>query len=152
MLGALFLTQTVEAIDEALRTAGVDRGRPVAVIGAPRVGRALAARGYQILLVDPRPRSLKRGDGPRCYASLDELPIADAPLAGLVGVDAGSAVEWSALLGAWSRSLVDGGAMVLVDKVAATEVSRRALCGGLAEIQQRRAGRTVVTSGLVTRL
>jgi hypothetical protein len=152
VLGALFLTQTVEAIDDALRSAGVASGRPVAVIGSPRLGRALAARGHQIILIDARPGSLKRGDGLRCYGSPTALPIADGGLAGLVGVEAGSAEDWSALLAEWSRSLVDGGAMVLVDKVAATEVSRRALCGGLAEIQQRRAGRTVVTSGLITRI
>jgi len=46
----------------------------------------------------------------------------------------------------------DGGAIVLVDRGRAPDASRRALCGGLTELEQRRAGRVVVTSGLVTHL
>jgi hypothetical protein len=46
----------------------------------------------------------------------------------------------------------DGGAIVLVDRGRAPEASRRALCAGLSEIEQRHAGRVVVTSGLVSHL
>ena len=52
----------------------------------------------------------------------------------------------------WSRVTRDGGVLVFVDRGQAPEASRRALCGGLTEIQQRHAGRTIVTSGLVTHL
>jgi hypothetical protein len=34
----------------------------------------------------------------------------------------------------------------------AAEASRRALCSGLTEIEQRHVGRSIVTSGLVTHL
>jgi hypothetical protein len=42
--------------------------------------------------------------------------------------------------------------LVLVDRGRAAEASRRALCAGLTELEQRHAGRLVVTSGLVTHL
>ena len=51
---------------------------------------------------------------------------------------------------AWSRVVRDGGALVFVDHGHPHEASRRALCGGLCEIEQRRAGRAVITSGLVS--
>lgn len=131
MLSRLFVTQTVEAIDEALRSAGVGVGKGrVAVIGPPRVRRALAGRGHDVV----------------------SMPADDGSLAGVVGFGAGAREDWAALLADWSRGLGDGGALVLVDRAPAAEVSRRALCGGLAEIQQRRTGRTWVTSGLVTRI
>ena len=44
------------------------------------------------------------------------------------------------------------GRVVFVDRGHAPEASRRALCSGLTEIQQRHAGRSTVTSGLVTHL
>jgi hypothetical protein len=131
MLSLLFVTQTVEAIDEALRSAGVGAGKGrVAVIGPPRVKRALAGRGHEVV----------------------SLPAEEGSLAGVVGFGAGARADWEALLADWIRGLGDGGALVLVDRAKATELSRRALCGGLAEIQQRRSGRTWVTSGLVTRV
>jgi hypothetical protein len=40
--------------------------------------------------------------------------------------------------------------LIFVDRGHAPEASRRALCAGLTEIQQRHAGRVVITSGLVT--
>ena len=46
----------------------------------------------------------------------------------------------------------DGGAIVFVDRGHAPEASRRALSAGLCEIEQRHAGRVVVTSGIVTHL
>jgi hypothetical protein len=50
------------------------------------------------------------------------------------------------------RVVRDGGAIVFVDRGHAQEASRRALCAGLSELEQRRAGRSVITSGLVTHL
>ena len=45
-----------------------------------------------------------------------------------------------------------GGGLVLVDRAAAVELSRRALCAGLTALEQRVAGRWTVTSGVVSRL
>lgn len=56
------------------------------------------------------------------------------------------------MLAEWSRAVADGGLVVLVDRAPSIELSRRALCGGLAELQQRPAGRMTVTSGIVTEL
>ena len=146
MLSRLFVTPTALAIDEALRSAGVRAGAGrVAVIGPARVGRALAGRGHEVVQIVVRP-----GETPALTAT--EIAHADGGLAGVVGFGDGVRDDWSALLAGWARGLGDGGALVLVDRAPATELSRRALCGGLAEIQQRRAGRTWITSGLVTRV
>ena len=42
--------------------------------------------------------------------------------------------------------------LVFVDRSKAPEASRRALCAGLSEIEQRHAGRAIVTSGVVSHL
>jgi hypothetical protein len=42
--------------------------------------------------------------------------------------------------------------IAFVDRGHAPEASRRALCAGLSELEQRHAGRNVITSGLVTHL
>ncbi len=55
-------------------------------------------------------------------------------------------------LAAWSAVVRDGGAIVLLDRGRAMAASRCALCAGLSELEQRHAGRAVVTSGLVTHL
>ena len=57
---------------------------------------------------------------------------------------------WELTLRDWTRVVKDGGAIVFVDRGHAPEASRRALCGGLTELEQRHAGRVVITSGLVT--
>ena len=138
MLSRLFVTPTALAIDEALRSAGVRAGAGrVAVIGPARVGRALAGRGHEVVQIVVRP-----GETPALTAT--EIAHADGGLAGVVGFGAGVRDDWSALLAGWARRPAD--------RAPATELSRRALCGGLAEIQQRRAGRTWITSGLVTRV
>jgi hypothetical protein len=67
-------------------------------------------------------------------------------------VDVTSDDGWETALREWTRVVRDGGAIVLVDRGHAPEASRRALCGGLTEIEQRHAGRAVVTSGLVSHL
>jgi len=46
--------------------------------------------------------------------------------------------------------VADGGALILVDRGRPHDASRRALCAGLTEIEQRQAGRAVITSGLVS--
>jgi len=71
-------------------------------------------------------------------------------LEALRAIDLAVAPGWEEALRGWSRVVRDGGAIVFVDRGHAHEASRRALCGGLTEIEQRRAGRAVITSGVVS--
>jgi hypothetical protein len=70
----------------------------------------------------------------------------------VVGADITDDDAWSETLRTWTRAIRDGGTVVLIDKGHAAEASRRALCAGLTELEQRQAGRAVITSGLVTHL
>jgi len=151
LFDGLFFARTLAAVDAALDSAAVPPEPPVAVIGDLRLGRALAERGRRVVILDRdrrRLRRLKRGH--LVCASPDALPIADRTLSALIGLGVGARDDWQAILGEWSRTVGDGGVLVLVDRTPAAEMTRRALCAGLAEIEQRSAGRVVVTSGLVT--
>jgi hypothetical protein len=107
---------------------------------------------------------------PRALTDLSS--VADRTLAGVIAVDITTDDAWEAHLRDYKRVVRDGGAIVLVDRRSALpfgsaarsggagpfdrgrapEASRRALCGGLTELEQRHAGRVIVTSGLVTHL
>jgi hypothetical protein len=52
----------------------------------------------------------------------------------------------------WIGALREGGVIVLVESGSREEAMRRALCAGLVELEQRVAGRAVVTSGRTRRL
>ncbi len=149
MFGSLFIAQTVDAVAAALAASGCQG--PIAVIGHPRLARALAERDLRVVVISAKPRSLRRVSGHRVYADPGALPLVDGSVAAvvLVGDPGGDGV---ALVAEGSRAVRGGGLVVLVDRAPAVELSRRALCGGLAEIQQRDAGRTVVTSGIVVDL
>ena len=152
VIDAIFIGATTSAVTEALQSAGVRSGA-VAVIGPPRLGRALGERGYEIVqIVDrPRPRPRTSAIARQVHAPPASLPLADSELAALVAGGAGGG-DWQALLAEWSRVVRDGGVLVLVDRAPPAEMARRALCSGLTEIEQRRAGRKVVTSGCVAKL
>ena len=146
LLGNLFMGPAAGAVVEALAGAtGV-----VVVAGAPRLARAIAERGRAVVALSDEPRSLRKHRDPGAYASSAALPFADASIGAVVGVAPGD--RWSELVAEWSRVVADGGAVVMVDRAPPTEASRRALCGGLMNIEQRTAGRTVVTSGQVAKL
>lgn len=164
MLDGLFLTPAVSAIEEALadRAAG-----KVAVIGNAKLAAVLAERlGAQRVADEVRPsevipvaitaraaKMLTRRRGPTLAAPVGELAgLAAGDIAAIVGVDVTLDDNWPTTLRAWSRIVRDGGALVFVDRGRAAEASRRALCAGLCELEQRRVGRAVVTSGLVTHL
>jgi len=148
MLEGLFVTPAVTAIEEALQSAHVD-GR-LAVVGNAKLATALARRPgaspgepARVVAVGLSARAAKKLPG-----SLDNLASIDAgELGAVIGVDA-----TDESLRDWTRVVRDGGAIVLVDRGHAPEASRRALCAGLTEIEQRRVGRLVITSGLVTHL
>jgi hypothetical protein len=151
MLDGLFVTPAVTAIAEALGElgGGADARAQVAVVGHARLATALGDR-YDVLPIAISARAARRL--PRALPDPSSLPATS--LAAVVGVEASRAEAWPALLRAWIRVVRDGGVIALVDRgpALAEEASRRALCAGLCEIEQRIVGRIVITSGLVTHL
>ncbi|MBK7195548.1 MAG: hypothetical protein IPH80_23945 [Myxococcales bacterium] len=131
MLDGLWIASAAPAVEAAL--AGLPAGA-VAVIANPRLARALIARGRAVTEVAA------------------DAALAPATFAAVVAVGAGDRADWAPTLAAWAGAVVDGGGLVLVDRAAAVELSRRALCAGLTALEQRVAGRWTVTSGVVSRL
>jgi len=117
-------SKTAAAVAAAL--AGAEAVGAVLVLGAPGLARVLARRGVAALAVRARP---------------DALPVATGALGALVAVGGADAAD------EWHRALRPGGAVVLVAAGPEAELSRRVLTGGLVDLEQRRAGRLVVTSG-----
>ena len=157
MLG-LFVTPTVVAIGDALASilnagssgpsgSSASGGSPaaIAVVGNARLAAALGAT-REVIPVGLSARAAKKLRG----TARELSAIEPASLAAVVGVDLAVAPGWEDMLRGWSRVVRDGGAIVFVDRGHAHEASRRALCGGLTEIEQRRAGRAVITSGVVS--
>jgi hypothetical protein len=146
MLDNLFVAGAVAAVGEALASAHADEGT-VAVIGNARLAGALA-KNRTTLAVGLSARAAKKIAG-----AVDDLAgVEPRSLAAVIAVDVATDDAWEAALREWTRVIRDGGAIVLVDRGHAPEASRRALCGGLTELEQRRAGRSIVTSGLVSHL
>ncbi|MBK7076733.1 MAG: hypothetical protein IPH44_31015 [Myxococcales bacterium] len=131
MLDGLWIASAAPAVEAAL--AGLPAGA-VAVIANPRLARALISRGRAVTEVAA------------------DAALAPATFAAVVAVGAGDRADWAPTLAAWAGAVVDGGGLVLVDRAAAVELSRRALCAGLTALEQRVAGRWTVTSGVVSRL
>ena len=146
MLDGLFVTPAVTAIGEALATAHVD-GK-LAVIGNAKLATALTEAKRDVLPIGLSARAAKK----LTNALADLSSIGDRSLAAVVGVDIATDDGWEITLKDWTRVVRDGGVLVLVDRGHAPEASRRALCAGLSEIEQRHAGRVVVTSGIVSHL
>ena len=146
MLEGLFVTPAVTAIVEALASAKTD-GK-LAVVGNAKLATALTESKREVVPVGMSARAAKR----LTNSLADFSSIKDGSLAGIVGVDVATNDGWEATLREWTRVVHDGGVIVLVDRGHAPEASRRALCSGLTEIEQRHVGRAVVTSGLVTHL
>jgi hypothetical protein len=131
VLDGLFVTPAVTAIEETL---GTDH-KAIAVIGHAKLATALAAAGRTVTPVGLTARAAKKLAG---------------VLADTSTIDAQSLDAWRDTLGKWTRVVRDGGTVVLVDRGHAAEASRRALCAGLMELEQRTVGRAVITSGLVS--
>jgi hypothetical protein len=106
----------------ALDAAGAEG--EVVVVGSPRMARALGGLG-------------------RKATHVDALAAAADALAALVAVTREEPDP------EWTREVRAGGAVVLVAALASTELSRRALCAGLVDLEERRAGRLLVMSGRV---
>jgi hypothetical protein len=146
VLDGLFVTPAVTAIGEALASSRAD-GK-LAVIGNAKLATALTEAKREVVPVAMSERAAKKLTG----ALADLSSIEDRSLAAVIGVDVSTDDGWEITLREWARVVRDGGALVFVDRGHAAEASRRALCAGLTEIEQRHAGRVVVTSGLVTHL
>jgi hypothetical protein len=124
--------------------AALDAGRTdgtVLVVGPPALARALAQRGRAVAHAAATGRLANR----TLRARADALPIADGALGALVAATEDEPHE------GWLRAVRGGGVVVLIVAVDATELSRRALCAGLTDLEERRAGRLLVMSGLVWR-
>lgn len=147
MLDGLFVTPAVTAIVEALASAGLAARAQIAVVGNAKLAAALAET-HDVIPIGLSARAAKKlpGNLP------DTASIEPASLAAVVGVELAADEAWADTLRAWIRVVRDGGLIVAVDRGHAEEASRRVLCAGLSELEQRHAGRSVVTSGLVTHL
>jgi hypothetical protein len=146
VLDGLFVTPAVTAIGEALSSTRAD-GK-LAVVGNAKLAQALTEANREVLPIAMSARAAKR----LTNALADLSSIEDKSLAAVIGVDIATDDGWEITLKEWTRVVRDGGTIVIVDRGHAPEASRRALCAGLSEIEQRHAGRVVVTSGLVTHL
>jgi poly(3-hydroxybutyrate) depolymerase len=138
--------------------------RRIAVVGDVALGRALLAVARRAASTG-RPQSnrtisIVAEPGARVARTLrevvigsqSEIPVPDRAFAALVGVGSMSSAHSSARLTEWVRTVDRGGLLVLVDRVPGTVATRQLLCAGVTEIEQRRSGRVVVTSGVVTHL
>ena len=123
---SLFTGHAADEVRAALDRAGVS-GR-VAVIDNDRLARRLADGGREVVQVDG--------------AALDEGGFGAVVAGGLARAE-----DWQEKIAGWCRAVAPGGLVVLVDRGQAAELSRRALCGGLSAVEQRAAGRVLVTSG-----
>ena len=146
MLGGLFIAPAVGAVFEALDSAHAE-GK-LAVIGHAKLFKALVDAKRDALPIGLSARAAKR----LTNALADLSAIEDRSLAAVIGVDVALDDGWELALRDWQRVVRDGGAIVMIDRGRAPEASRRALCAGLSELEQRHVGRVVVTSGLVTHL
>ena len=148
MLDGLFVGPAVQAVAEALVSSHTDAAQDiVTVVGHAKLAQALAKK-QTVLAVGLTERAAKKFPG----ALADLASVATGSIAAVIGVDVASDDDWEAALREWTRVVRDGGAIIFVDRGHAPEASRRALCSGLTELEQRRSGRLVVTSGLVSHL
>jgi hypothetical protein len=161
VLEGLFVTASATAVIEALGSAHAGSGGAaaraqemrIAVVGHARLARALASAKIGDTALEVIPVGLTARAAKRFPNAVATLADNDArSLAAVIGVDVATLADWVATLADWTRCVRDGGAIVFVDRGHATEASRRALCAGLGELEQRHAGRSVITSGLVTHL
>ncbi len=146
MLGALFVGPATLVVSEALQSARADG--TVAVIGHAKLATALAKQKRDVFAIGVGERAAKKLPG----ALPDLSSVPDHSLAAVIAVEVSSDDAWQTSLRTWTRVVRDGGVIVFVDRGHAPEASRRALCSGLTELEQRRSGRIIVTSGLVSHL
>lgn len=145
MLDGLFVTPAATAISQALSAAGADG--PIVVVRHAKLATALAS-SRDVIAVGVSERAARK----LRTAVADTHALEPRSVAAVIAPDITTDAAWDATLREWTRIVRDGGTVVLVDRGHAAEASRRALCAGLTDIQQRHTGRTILTSGLVTHL
>jgi hypothetical protein len=145
VLAGLFVTPAVTAIKDALTSAKIEGA--LAVVGNAKLATAIGAV-RDVIPVGLSARAARKL--PRAIADLSSVEAGS--LAALIGVEIATDDHWQTTLQGWARVVRDGGVIIIVDRGHPHEASRRALCGGLSEIEQRHAGRAVITSGLVSHL
>lgn len=147
-LASLFLAGAAPAVATVLdEVAGAGA---VVVVEHLRLARKLAS-ARSVLAVGADATRWKRSAAPAICAASTSLPFADAAVAAAVLVDLGKREDWEAIMNEARRVVASDGAVVLVDRAPAVEVSRRALCGGLLDIRQRLVGRHLLTWGRPSR-
>jgi hypothetical protein len=149
MFDRWFLGGAAPAVEAALASIPAARSGTVVVVAEGRLASALVKPGRTVALIEPEAAALKRP--PAQVSMLDQPPPARS-LAAVVALGLGERDDWDPTLATWSRWVVDGGGVVMVDRGPAIELSRRALCGGLTALEQRVTGRWIITSGLVSDL
>jgi len=142
---SIFSGHAAHEVEAALAAAGVDG--PVAVLGDLRLARRLAGAGRDVVCVGPAARALRRARVPAVAGLPAALPLASGRLGALVASGLAQTEPWEPLLAEWCRAVAPGGLVIVVDRGAPAELSRRALCGGLSAVEQRAAGRTLITAG-----
>ncbi len=139
------------AVGEALDAAGA--AGLIAVLEASPLARMLADKGRSVLPLARSDRGLKRWEGAAVRAARNALPLGDGALAALVATGGRTREgDWAALYDEWSRAVREGGLVIVVDSTPPEDQTRRALCAGLVELEQRPAGSLTVTSGRVRKL
>lgn len=151
MVPMLFIAPLAGAVEDFLKAAPPG---PILVLGSPRLARGLAERsGRRVIAALASPRRRRRRDPETLACDERALPVAEGSLAAVVAAGAGEHLDWRERFAEWARVVTPGGAIVLVapgaGRARATEFSRRALCAGLTEIEQRQVGRCLLTSGRV---
>lgn len=142
---SLFSGNAAQEVAAALAAGGVT-GR-VAVLGDARLARRLRDAGRDVVCIGANVRTLRRARTPALAGSPAALPVGSGVLAALVAGGLAELDGWEQHLPEWCRVVAPGGLVIVVDRRAPAELGRRALCAGLTAIEQRSAGRTVVTAG-----
>ncbi len=156
VLDILFSRSLIDAIAAILRPSLIDSEaqelehmaqnvteKTVIVFARPRFTRALASRGYPVA----SPGDAVRVPMPQRPEFLPDHAALAGTTAAIIAVGVGQRDDWHELITTWRQAVDSEGPVVFVDRgVPAVEMSRRALCGGLSGLEQRRIGGQILTS------
>ena len=141
MLERLFLGPVAAVVDALLTTASPTES--LAVGGRVRLDALLSTRA-RLIVVDAKAKPLRRVKGVAVVALPDALPLVPRCLSGLVCTQPETPEQLRELL----SYLRDRGTIVMLGAGSEQRASGLALAGGMMDIGQCRAGRTLLTSGV----
>lgn len=124
--------------EAALALLGETAG-PLVVVEALPLAKVLSELGKRPVLCSQRAATLKRWPGESALIEGGALPFAPGSIGALIVTEA-----WEA---GWVDVLAERGKLVSLVPEARTEATRRALCAGLIDLEQRPAGRIHATAG-----